>query len=205
MTLSWPPAPGVSARWLAHARRLAALPEDAAAHAPVSQSGLDALCGAQQQPATVLAVIEILSAPRPALSTALAAAWCAAAAIGELGAARAKRQRSAAAANPAQALDPAGGRPAFLAHPEGRSWRVQGGGPWIGAEAGAPLLVYAHHAEAGAVSAFLLPSDLPGVESDRAGPAGGLARVNLSVGPEHLLGPAGQARDAMLRTDALRR
>ena len=202
MTLSWPPAPGVSARWLAHARRLAALPEDAAAHAPVSQSGLDALCGAQQQPATVLAVIEILSAPRPALSTALAAAWCAAAGIGELGAARAKRQRSAAAANLAQALDPASGRPAFLAHPEGRSWRVQGGGPWIGAEAGAPLLVYAHHAEAGAVSAFLLPSDLPGVESDRAGPAGGLARVNLSVGPEHLLGPAGQARDAMLRTDA---
>ena len=66
MTLSWPPAPGVSARWLAHARRLAALPEDAAAHAPVSQSGLDALCGAQQQPATVLAVIEILSAPTPA-------------------------------------------------------------------------------------------------------------------------------------------
>lgn len=205
MTLSWPPAPGVSARWLAHARRLAALPEDAAAHAPVSQSGLDALCGAQQQPATVLAVIEILSAPRPALSTALAAAWCAAAGIGELGAARAKRQRSAATANPAQALDPASGRPAFLAHPEGRSWRVQGGGPWIGAEAGAPLLVYAHHAEAGAVSAFLLPSDLPGVESDRAGPASGLARVNLSVGPEHLLGPAGQARDAMLRTDALRR
>jgi len=207
MTFPWPSAPDVPARWLAHARRLAALPEDAGALPSLSQSGLDALCSAQQpsSPATVLAVIDILAAPRPALSTSLAAAWCAAAAIGELACSRAKRERAAATANPAAALDSASGRPAFLARPEGRSWRVQGAGHWIGSEAGAPLLVFAHHADAGAVSAFLLPADAPGVESDRSGPAGGTASVDLGVGPECLLGPAGQARDAMLRIDALRR
>ncbi|WP_156124328.1 TetR family transcriptional regulator [Achromobacter sp. RTa] len=207
MTLSWPPAPGVSARWLARARRLAALPEDAAVSPSVSQSGLAALCGAQppSPPATLLAVIEILSARRPALSVSLAAAWCAAAAAGELAAARSKREPAGAWASPAQALDPATGRPSFLARPEGRSWRVQGGGRWIGADPGAPLLVFAHHADAGAVSAFLLPVDAPGIEPGRAGPIGGMARVDAHVGPDCLLGPAGQARDAMLRTDALRR
>ncbi|MCY1195494.1 hypothetical protein D9M72_68170 [compost metagenome] len=207
MTLSWPSAPGVPARWLAHARRLAVQPEDAGALPSVAQSGLAALCGGQQPspPATLLAVIEILSAPRPALSAALAAAWCAAAAMGELAAARARRERPAAAANLAKALDPASGRPAFLARAEGRSWRVQGEGHWIGSETGAPLLVFARHTEAEAVSAFLLPVDAPGIESDRTGPASGTARVDLSVGPRHLLGAAGQARDAMLRSDALRR
>lgn len=209
MTLAWPPPPDVPARWLALARRVAAQSDaDPAPTAALAQTGLAALCVPRQlaAPATVLAVIEILSARRPALSLALAASWCAADAIAGLAAAgRGKPLREDMSARPADALDPASGQPAFIAHEAGRNWRIEGAARWIGPDPQAPLLVFAHHADADAVSAFLLPADAAGIEPAPAGAAGGLARLNLSAAPQRLLGAAGQARDAMLRTDALRR
>ncbi|MBB1595847.1 hypothetical protein A9973_17385 [Achromobacter sp. UMC46] len=170
--------------------------------------GLAALCDPSQlAPAsTLLAVIETLAARQPALSLTLAAAWCATAA--SAGLTPVKRGRSAVAgacAGLAGALDPASGQPAFIAHADGPAWRLQGAAAWIGAVSGSPLLVFAHHADTHAVSAFLLPADAPGIRPALPNEASGQADLDLAVGPERLLGPAGQARDAMVRADALRR
>lgn len=208
MSLAWPPPPAVPARWLTQARRVAALPEPAGAPPSLTDSGLAALCDARQlAPAsTVLAVIEILSARQAALSVTLAAAWCAAQACAGLAPAKRGKTTAEGAANRlADASDPVSGQPAFIAQAEGPAWRIQGDAAWIGGNADAPLLVFAHHADAVAVSAFLLPADAPGIEPAPSGAASGRAGLNLKAGPEHLAGPAGQARDAMLRTDALRR
>lgn len=208
MALAWPPPPADAAHWLTRARRVASRSGPADADTPAMHGDLAALCDASQlAPAsTLLAVIEILSACRPVLSSVLAAAWCAASAGAVLAPAkRGKGAGVAARASIADALDPASSGPAFIAHADGRGWRVQGTAAWIGAAPQSPLLVFAHHADAHAVSAFLLPADAPGIFAARPGEASGQAELNLTVGPERLLGPAGQARDAMVRADALRR
>ncbi|CAB3631173.1 TetR family transcriptional regulator [Achromobacter pestifer] len=208
MALAWPPPPAVPARWLTQARAVAAQPEPEGRPPSLTDSGLAALCDVRQlaPAATVLAVLEVLSAHRPVLSVTLAAAWCAAEACADLAPARRGKPTAIGTATClADALAPASGQPAFSAQMEGRAWRIQGTSAWIGADPGAPLLVFAHHAEAEAVSAFLLPTDTQGIEPSPSGSANGSVTLDASVRPERLLGAAGQARDAMLRTDALRR